>query len=208
MTGTDLGQFTFADRARAADLIRYLADANAVPDVRRCKRAALAALALRPGQAVLDVGCGYGADVAALARRVSPAGHSTGVDLSRVMIAAATRRSNQPALARLAGRDGRLAPRLEAWSERLRADAAAGWFLLPRRSSSRRQPGDRRPRRLGPRRGCRRGRMRGVAPSRVMVMLVTKTRRTFPIWGLASYPPPGWGFPQMRDGAPPTYGQG
>jgi hypothetical protein len=35
----------------------------------------------------------------------------------------------QPALARLAGRNGRLVPRLEAWSERLRADAAAGRFF-------------------------------------------------------------------------------
>ncbi len=35
----------------------------------------------------------------------------------------------QPALARLAGRNGRLVPRLEVWSERLRADAAASWFF-------------------------------------------------------------------------------
>jgi hypothetical protein len=38
-------------------------------------------------------------------------------------------RADLPAcLARLAGRDGHLAPRLEAWSERLRVDTAAGRF--------------------------------------------------------------------------------
>jgi SAM-dependent methyltransferase len=43
-------------------------------------------LAVRPGDAVLDVGCGTGADVRALAERVGPTGRVTGVDNSQLLI--------------------------------------------------------------------------------------------------------------------------
>ncbi len=44
---------------------------------------------LRPGQAVLDVGCGAGACLFAAAAAVGPAGHVTGIDLAAGMLARA-----------------------------------------------------------------------------------------------------------------------
>jgi ubiquinone/menaquinone biosynthesis C-methylase UbiE len=88
----DLGQFERAEQADTAELVRYLEQASTVPGVQRCKQIALAELALQPGQTVLDVGCGYGGDVAELAGRVSPDGRAVGVDLSDTMVTEARQR--------------------------------------------------------------------------------------------------------------------
>lgn len=88
----DIGEFERVEAARAADLIHYLEAANALPGVQRCKQIALAQLGLRPGQSVLDAGCGYGADVAEMAALVGPAGRAAGIDASEAMIAAARQR--------------------------------------------------------------------------------------------------------------------
>ncbi|MGH3302048.1 MAG: methyltransferase domain-containing protein [Streptosporangiaceae bacterium] len=93
MNAIDLSQFEVADEANSSDLIRYLQAASSLPGVRRCKQVALAELRLRPGHSVLDVGCGYGADVLAMARRVGSAGRATGVDLSENMIREARQRA-------------------------------------------------------------------------------------------------------------------
>jgi SAM-dependent methyltransferase len=50
-------------------------------------------LALEPGAAVLDVGCGTGNDALALAAIVGPTGQVVGIDCSTTMLAAANRRS-------------------------------------------------------------------------------------------------------------------
>ncbi|MGH3069222.1 MAG: methyltransferase domain-containing protein [Streptosporangiaceae bacterium] len=92
MNVIDLSHFEVADEADSADLIRYLEAASSLPGVRGCKQAATAELRLRPGHSVLDVGCGYGADVLAMARRVGPAGRAVGVDLSQNMIGEARQR--------------------------------------------------------------------------------------------------------------------
>jgi SAM-dependent methyltransferase len=57
------------------------------------KKASIAALDLHPGDAVLDVGCGLGDDVRALAREVGPGGRAVGLDASPDLLAVATERS-------------------------------------------------------------------------------------------------------------------
>lgn len=52
-------------------------------------------LSARPGQIVLDIGCGTGLVTAALAEQVAPAGHVIGLDVSEGMLAVA--RSRAPA---------------------------------------------------------------------------------------------------------------
>ena len=54
--------------------------------------AALAFAAARPGERVLDIGCGTGTTTYALAKAVGPSGSVTGVDISRPMLAAARAR--------------------------------------------------------------------------------------------------------------------
>jgi SAM-dependent methyltransferase len=54
--------------------------------------AALAAAAVAPGESVLDIGCGCGATVLALAERVGPGGRVLGLDVSAPMAARAQAR--------------------------------------------------------------------------------------------------------------------
>jgi SAM-dependent methyltransferase len=56
-------------------------------------RRVMADLALKPGQAVLDVGCGAGATSLALAEAVSPGGSVLGADLSRPLLDLAQHRA-------------------------------------------------------------------------------------------------------------------
>lgn len=58
-------------------------------------RAAMHALALQPGEAVLDVGCGAGATTLELAAKVGATGRATGVDISRPLLETARRRSER-----------------------------------------------------------------------------------------------------------------
>jgi ubiquinone/menaquinone biosynthesis C-methylase UbiE len=58
------------------------------------KRAALQDLSLRPGDRVLDVGCGTGNDARALAEIVGPDGEVVGLDASQTMITEAEQRSD------------------------------------------------------------------------------------------------------------------
>ncbi|MEV4623086.1 methyltransferase domain-containing protein [Asanoa sp. NPDC049573] len=65
--------------------------------------AALDWLRLRPGERVLDVGCGCGGATAELAAAVAPSGSAVGLDLAAAMVAAARARFAAPGLRYLVG---------------------------------------------------------------------------------------------------------
>jgi SAM-dependent methyltransferase len=76
-----------------ADFVRYL-DATRLTDFfQEIKRRSYDLLELQAGDHVLDLGCGTGDDVAALASRVGPSGRAVGVDFSATMIAEAQQRT-------------------------------------------------------------------------------------------------------------------
>ena len=61
----------------------------------------LAACAARPGERVLDIGCGAGGSTLALAAAVGPTGHVLGLDLSEPLLARAEERRRDLALAQV-----------------------------------------------------------------------------------------------------------
>ena len=81
---------------RAADpaaCVGYLDAVAGLEGVRAYKRGTFALLDVRPGHRVLDVGCGAGDDVLALAELVGPEGRVVGVDASAAMVDEAARRA-------------------------------------------------------------------------------------------------------------------
>lgn len=78
--------------ARRVSSIEYLDRAAASGPGRDYKRRLLDALDPRPGHAVLDVGCGPGPDLGALADAVGPTGTVIGVDRDPAMVAESRRR--------------------------------------------------------------------------------------------------------------------
>ena len=79
----DIAGFHNVDESDPRALIAYL---DAVTEISiEEKRRSYEALRLSPGMTVLDIGCGTGDDVRALAELVAP-GHACGVDVSAVMI--------------------------------------------------------------------------------------------------------------------------
>lgn len=79
----DLGRNWLANLRRFEDMI---APIGAV---------ALTRAAFKPGERVIDLGCGGGGTTIAIARAVSPGGHVTGLDISAELIAAAGVRASQ-----------------------------------------------------------------------------------------------------------------
>jgi ubiquinone/menaquinone biosynthesis C-methylase UbiE len=87
-------EFDQVDRTTdPADFVRYLDATRATDFYQEIKRRSYDLLALHEGDAALDVGCGTGGDVVALAGRVGPSGRAIGLDFSATMIAEAQRRA-------------------------------------------------------------------------------------------------------------------
>jgi ubiquinone/menaquinone biosynthesis C-methylase UbiE len=82
--------------ARAEALVEYLAAVARKVDAMR--RQDYERLGLRPGAALLDVGCGAGEVCIALAGRVAPDGRVAGIDASEAMIAAAQKAATAAAV--------------------------------------------------------------------------------------------------------------
>src|SRR3977135_1927910 len=73
-------------------------------------RRALTALAPRPGESVLDIGCGGGETALALARAVAPDGTVMGIDLSAAVLAFAERAAKGCARVRFVHADAQVFP--------------------------------------------------------------------------------------------------
>src|SRR5581483_3014328 len=85
-----VGMFTMVDALEDPGVFIGLLDRiQDAPDVRADL---LSRLALQPGEAVLDLGCGTGDHTREVAALVAPDGGVVGVDFSHNMIAEATRR--------------------------------------------------------------------------------------------------------------------
>lgn len=85
----------FADPARgnAADLIAYLDTMMAGQPSAERYRLKYELLDLGQGEAVLDLGCGAGADVLRIAREIGPTGRAVGIDLNPAMVEAVRERA-------------------------------------------------------------------------------------------------------------------
>ena len=83
--GTDVWQSELRgdERERLSDILRELAED---PFLRLVAARSLALMALAPGQRVLDVGCGTGVLLPALAQAVAPGGTVVGVDYSAAFL--------------------------------------------------------------------------------------------------------------------------
>ena len=104
---------------------RKLEAAYLTPDVVEQRRATLRALALRPGERVLDVGSGPGLLAAEMAQVVGLAGHVIGIDVSDAMLALGQRRC-----ANISG-TGRLSfLKADAWTQDLRRLGRDGRYFF------------------------------------------------------------------------------
>jgi ubiquinone/menaquinone biosynthesis C-methylase UbiE len=78
--------FQNADNSQSAFLIKFLEDVAQLPLVLDCFNMQLALLELKNGQHVLDIGCGIGIQVGAIAKILGTAGKVIGTDVSNTMI--------------------------------------------------------------------------------------------------------------------------
>lgn len=81
------------ETADPEDFVRYLDTTRATEFFQEIKRRSLALLDLLPGDRALDVGCGTGDEVIALAEELGPGGRSVGADASATMVAEGRRRA-------------------------------------------------------------------------------------------------------------------
>ena len=91
----DITRFGHVDAAGdTRSLIAWLDTTRSLPEYPAAKRAVLDQLRLGEARSALDVGCGPGADVIAMAQRLPRGGRAVGIDISDVMLAEARRRAS------------------------------------------------------------------------------------------------------------------
>jgi ubiquinone/menaquinone biosynthesis C-methylase UbiE len=92
---SDVTRFSHVDTSGDAEsLIAFLDTANALAGLRAAKQSLADQLRLAQARSVLDIGCGTGADLIAMAGQLPPGGRATGIDVSESMIAEARRRAS------------------------------------------------------------------------------------------------------------------
>jgi SAM-dependent methyltransferase len=84
--------FQNVDASESEFLIQFLADANRIPSAVDGFEWQLKLLDIRPGNHILDIGCGIGDRAMQMAQLVGPAGKVVGTDLSKTMVDASERR--------------------------------------------------------------------------------------------------------------------
>lgn len=88
--------FTQVDRTNDPDFfVRFMDEAQKPEGIQASKRLMLERMALAPGEAVIEVGCGPGTDVFDMVDIVGPTGRLVGLDASEAMIAEARRRASE-----------------------------------------------------------------------------------------------------------------
>jgi ubiquinone/menaquinone biosynthesis C-methylase UbiE len=89
-------EFGAVDRtADPSEFVKYLDTVRQTAFFREVKLQTLAAMELHEGDIAVDVGCGTGEDVFAIAAQVAPRGNAIGIDISATMIATAKERARQ-----------------------------------------------------------------------------------------------------------------
>lgn len=89
----DFTQWSTVDQAADPQVfVRYLDAVGGLETIQRIKQLSYELLEIREGDRLIDVGCGTGRDVEALALVVGPAGRVVGVDCSQTMLADARAR--------------------------------------------------------------------------------------------------------------------
>ena len=95
----EMSKFDQIDEAATPDeFIRFLDMASDIDWVKAGKQKSFALLKLKPGQRILEVGCGTGEDACTLAEQVQPGGEVVAIDKSQEMITEARKRAQRESL--------------------------------------------------------------------------------------------------------------
>jgi ubiquinone/menaquinone biosynthesis C-methylase UbiE/class 3 adenylate cyclase len=117
-------------RDRAASMLDQI---GGDPHMRRVRARVVELLELRPGQSVLDVGCGAGDDVFLLAELVGASGRAVGIDVSQSLIGEARRRVEQAGVrAEFVHSDAANLDLPDAAFDAVRSDRVFQYLLEPR----------------------------------------------------------------------------